>query len=223
MYSKRVQKGNDIMSMKIYFDLDGTVVDSMWVWPAVDVEFLGQHGLELPDDLQQELDGKSFYESAVHIKKRFGLEETEEELMDIWNKMAMDRYVNEVKVKESVKEFLQVLKANGIKTGIASSNSAVLVEATLRANGVYEYFDSVHTANEVAKGKPSPDIYLLVAEDLQVKPENCLVFEDIVMGILAGKNAGMQTCAVYDDYSAYDDANKKKTADYYIHSYKELL
>lgn len=207
----------------VIFDLDGTVVDSMWVWPAVDVEFLGQHGLELPDDLQQELDGKSFYESAVHIKKRFGLEETEEELMDIWNKMAMDRYVNEVKVKESVKEFLQVLKANGIKTGIASSNSAVLVEATLRANGVYEYFDSVHTANEVAKGKPSPDIYLLVAEDLQVKPENCLVFEDIVMGILAGKNAGMQTCAVYDDYSAYDDANKKKTADYYIHSYKELL
>ena len=207
----------------VIFDLDGTVVDSMWVWPAVDVEFLGQHGLELPDDLQQELDGKSFYESAVHIKKRFGLEETEEELMDIWNKMAMDRYVNEVKVKESVKEFLQVLKANGIKTGIASSNSAVLVEATLRANGVYEYFDSVHTANEVAKGKPSPDIYLLVAEDLQVKPENCLVFEDIVMGILAGKNAGMQTCAVYDDYSAYDDANKKKSADYYIHSYKELL
>lgn len=207
----------------VIFDLDGTVVDSMWVWPAVDVEFLGQHGLELPDDLQQELDGKSFYESAVHIKKRFGLEETEEELMDIWNKMAMDRYVNEVKVKESVKEFLQVLKANGIKTGIASSNSAVLVEATLRANGVYEYFDSVHTANEVAKGKPSPDIYLLVAEDLQVKPENCLVFEDIVMGILAGKNAGMQTCAVYDEYSAYDDANKKKTADYYIHSYKELL
>lgn len=207
----------------VIFDLDGTVVDSMWVWPAVDVEFLGQHGLELPDDLQQELDGKSFYESAVYIKKRFGLEETEEELMDIWNKMAMDRYVNEVKVKESVKEFLQVLKANGIKTGIASSNSAVLVEATLRSNGVYEYFDSVHTANEVAKGKPSPDIYLLVAEDLQVKPENCLVFEDIVMGILAGKNAGMQTCAVYDEYSAYDDVNKKETADYYIHSYKELL
>ena len=207
----------------VIFDLDGTVVDSMWVWPAVDVEFLGQHGLELPDDLQQELDGKSFYESAVHIKKRLGLDETEEELMDIWNKMAMDRYVNEVKVKESVKEFLQVLKANGIKTGIASSNSAVLVDATLRANGVYEYFDSVHTANEVAKGKPSPDIYLLVAEDLQVKPENCLVFEDIVMGILAGKNAGMQTCAVYDEYSAYDDANKKETADYYIHSYKDLL
>lgn len=207
----------------VIFDLDGTVVDSMWVWPAVDVEFLGQHGLELPDDLQQELDGKSFYESAVHIKRRFGLEESEEELMDIWNKMAMNRYVHEVKVKESVKEFLQTLKANGIKTGIASSNSGVLVEATLRANGVYEYFDSVHTANEVAKGKPSPDIYLLVAKDLQVKPENCLVFEDIVMGILAGKNAGMQTCAVYDEYSAYDDENKKKTADYYIHSYKELL
>ena len=207
----------------VIFDLDGTVVDSMWVWPEVDIEFLGQRGIELPDDLQMALDGKSFYESAVYMKKRFGLEESEEELMDIWNHMAMDMYVNKVKAKEYVEEFLIELIQNGIKTGIASSNSEVLVKATLRANGILDCFDSVHTANEVAKGKPSPDIYLLVAEDLKVKPENCLVFEDIVMGILAGKNAGMKTCAIYDEYSAYDDERKRETADYYIHSYKELL
>lgn len=207
----------------VIFDLDGTVVDSMWVWPKVDIEFLGQRGMELPEDLQTALDGKSFYESAVYMKRRFRLEESEEELMDIWNHMAMDMYVHKVKTKEYVETFLKDLKQKGIKTGIASSNSHVLVEATLRSNGILEYFDSVHTANEVAQGKPFPDIYLLVANDLQVKPENCLIFEDIVMGILAGKNAGMETCAIYDSYSAYDDERKRETADYYIHSYKELL
>lgn len=207
----------------VIFDLDGTVVDSMWVWPEIDIEFLGERGIALPDDLQTELDGKSFSESAVHIKNRFQLPESPEELMTIWNKMAMDCYVNKVKLKPGVETFLKQLKKSGIKTGIASSNSHVLVEATLHANGVLKYFDSVHTADEVGKGKPSPDIYLLVAKDLDVKLESCLVFEDIVMGVLAGKNAGMETCAVYDKYSKEQDIEKKKLADYYIHDYSELM
>lgn len=206
----------------VIFDLDGTIVDSMWVWPQVDIEFLGQHGYELPDDLQRELDGKSFYECAVYIRNRFHLQETEEELMYIWNEMALEMYSTQVKVKPGVEAFLKKIKAAGIKTGIASSNSHVLVEAALNGNGILKYFDSIHTANEVGKGKPAPDIYLLVAEDLGVKPENCLVFEDIVVGIQAGKNAGMETCAVYDEASKEDDEEKKKTADYYIKDYKEL-
>lgn len=100
----------------VIFDLDGTVVDSMWVWPEVDIEFLGQRGMELPEDLQTALDGKSFYESAVYMKQRFCLEESEEELMDIWNHMAMDMYVHKVKTKEYVEAFLKDLKQKGIKT-----------------------------------------------------------------------------------------------------------
>ena len=207
----------------VIFDLDGTVVDSMWVWPEVDIEFLGQRGIELPDDLQMALDGKSFYESAVYMKKRFGLEESEEELMDIWNHMAEDKYAKEVPLKKGVKEFLQKLKEEGIKTGVASSNSIFLIETTLKANGVFEYFDSIHSANEVAKGKPAPDIYELVAKELKVQPKDCLVFEDIVMGIMAGKNAQMDTCAVYDEHSAQATEEKKKLADHYIMDYTELL
>ena len=83
-------------------------------------------------------------------------------------------------------------------------------------------FDSVHTSCEVETGKPSPDIYLLVAEDLGVDPSRCLVFEDVPNGILAGKNAGMRTCAVYDQYSRDQEDKKKEMADYYIDSYMEL-
>ena len=72
------------------------------------------------------------------------------------------------------------------------------------------------------QGKPAPDIYLLVAEELDVKPERCLVFEDVPMGILAGKNAGMRTCAVDDEFSRAQDEKKRSMADYYIHNYDEL-
>lgn len=79
------------------------------------------------------------------------------------------------------------------------------------------------TACEVAHGKPAPDIYLAVAECLQVQPEKCLVFEDIIPGIMAGKNAGMKVCAVEDEYSAHDRAAKQKLADYYIEDFYGLF
>lgn len=207
----------------VIFDLDGTLVDSMWIWKSVDIDFFGERGVELPDDLQGALDGMSFRETAAYMKNRFGFVETVDELMVIWNEMAHKKYQYEAPLKEGVLEFLKALKEKDIKVGIASSNSEFLVRTVLESHGVLEYFDSIHTANEVEKGKPAPDIYLLVAKDLQVKPEHCLIFEDIVHGIMAGKNAGMKTCAIYDHYSKEDDEKKQELADYYITDYKELL
>ena len=207
----------------VIFDLDGTLVDSMWMWRQIDIEFLGERGIALPEDLQQKIEGMSFRETAVYMQERFQLKETAEELMDIWNKMAFEKYKNEVPLKRGIQKFLEHLKENQIKMGIATSNSPLLVETVLKAQGIFEYFDSIHTANEVEKGKPAPDIYLLVAKDLGVEPEKCLIFEDIVQGIMAGKNAGMTTCAIYDDYSKDDDENKRATADYYIEDYEQII
>ena len=78
------------------------------------------------------------------------------------------------------------------------------------------------TACEVAKGKPAPDIYLAVAKQVGIEPEKCLVFEDIEMGILAGKNAGMEVCAVEDEFSMDQTDLKKQLADYYIQDYFEV-
>ena len=86
-----------------------------------------------------------------------------------------------------------------------------------------QYLDSVHTCCDVERGKPNPDIYLLVAEELHVKPENCLVFEDIPKGILAGKRAGMRTCAVEDEFSRDYIEEKRQLADYYIQNYYDVL
>ena len=207
----------------VIFDLDGTLVDSMWMWKDIDIEYLGRFGIELPSDLQDKIEGMSYSETAVYFKERFQLPCTLDEIKKTWEEMAYEKYAHQVPLKAGAGAFLKALKQKGIRTGIATSNGKNLVEAVINAHGLDTYIDVIRTACEVAKGKPAPDIYLKVAEDLSVEPENCLVFEDVPMGILAGKHAGMKVCAVEDAHSKDKLEEKKKLADYFIHEFDEIF
>ncbi len=207
----------------VIFDLDGTVVDSMWMWEAIDIEYLARFGIPLPTDLQKKISGMSFSETAVYFKETFGIPDSLDEIKADWNDMAMYKYCHEVPLKPGVLPFLQELKKRGIKTGIATSNSKELAMAVLEVLELRQYFDEVHMSCEVKTGKPAPDIYLLVAECLKEKPEHCLVFEDISEGILAGKAAGMKVCGVEDAFSAKYREEKKELSDYYISDYSEIV
>lgn len=206
-----------------FFDMDGTIIDSMWMWKDIDIEFLGNRGIKLPLDLQQRIEGKSFSETACFFKEEFKLTETVDEIKSIWNSMAMDKYRNEVPLKKGVLDFLKYLKKNNIRTGIATSNSYELARCGLDSLNITDYFDTIITSCFVGVGKPAPDIYLKCASDCKVSPDRCLVFEDIPVGILAGHNAGMKVCAVYDDYSMDVDDIKRKEADYYINNFTEVF
>lgn len=206
----------------VIFDLDGTLVDSMGLWRDIDIEFLSARGIEYKDDLQEKIEGMSFTETAVFCKGYYKLTESVEELKEIWNQMAEDKYRYEVQLKPGVMEFLEELKRRGIKMGIATSNSKELIAAVNEAYHFDRYISCVVTSCSVNRGKPAPDVYLEAARQLSVLPEECLVFEDIVKGIEAGKNAGMLVCAVEDSFSAEQRERKKAISDYYIESYDEI-
>ena len=205
------------------FDLDGTLVDSMWMWETIDREFLGARGIEVPEDLQECIEGKSYTETAEYFVRRFQLKESAETLKEIWNKMALEAYENRVSVKPGAMDFLKTLKKEGIPCGIATSNSRILAEAVLKAQGIAPYFQSVRTACEVAAGKPAPDIYLKVAEDLGASPERCVAFEDVPAGTRAARAAGMKVYAVEDAFSAQAAEEKARLADGCIRNYQDLL
>ena len=207
----------------VIFDLDGTLVDSMWMWKAIDIEYLGRFGIEFPMDLQSSIEGMSFSETAVYFKERFKLPDSLDQIKSDWNRMAWDKYFNEVPLKEGVREFLDYLRSKNIPAGIATSNSRELVNLIVNKHSISEYFKTIRTSCEVDKGKPSPDIYLLVAEDLMVEPVKCLVFEDVIQGIMAGKNANMRVCAVHDEFSKDDEKKKIRLSDYYIRSMRDIL
>ncbi|MGI6588940.1 MAG: HAD family hydrolase [Peptococcia bacterium] len=105
---------------------------------------------------------------------------------------------------------------------MATSNTRKLTEVVLRNNGVYDYFEVIKTGDEVERDKNFPDIYLLCAEELQLEPEQCVVFEDILPGILSAKAAGMRTVGVYDQYSKHEWAGIKAHAALCILSFEEL-
>ena len=207
----------------IIFGLDGTMVDSMWMWRGIDNEVMDAHGLEMTDDLETAIEGMSFRETAEYFVRTYPLQETVEELMDIWVQMAIDKYQNEVPVKPGLILFLQEMKKRGIRMGIATSNARILLDAVADAHGFYDYMDGMLTANEVKRGKPAPDVFLAVAEKIGIAPADCLVFEDIPQGIRAGLAAGMKVCAVFDEYSKAQEAEKRTLAHYYIDSYDQVL
>ncbi len=207
----------------VIFDMDGTLIDSMWIWPAIDVDYLAKYNLVEPENFHDDMEGMSYTEVAQFFKKSFPtLTCTQQEIMDEWTEMAHERYMNEAPLKEGVHDFIIEMKRQGKKIGIATSNGRILTEDTLEALGVTELFDVVRTACEVAKGKPAPDVYLLVAKEMGVDPERCLVFEDVPMGIMAGKNAGMKVCAVDDEFSRCQEEKKRRLADYYLYSYDDI-
>ena len=74
----------------VIFDLDGTLVDSMWMWEDIDIEYLGRYGLSCPEDLQKAIEGMSFTETAVYFKERFGLPDSIVEIKEAWIAMSLE-------------------------------------------------------------------------------------------------------------------------------------
>ena len=228
----RALKGEEVSSLEnsspltgkkaFLFDLDGTLVDSMWMWGAIDVEYLGKFGLTCPPDLQKAIEGMSFSETAAYFKKRFALEASLEEIKADWISMSIEKYRSQVPPKPGTEAFLSWAAKQNIKMAVCTSNGREMVDAVLSSLNLARYFDCIITGCEVAAGKPSPDIYLEAARRMKVSPEECAVFEDVPAGILAGKRAGMEVFAVEDEYSLGMEEKKRALSDFYIRDYREL-
>jgi len=207
----------------VIFDVDGTLIDSMWIWKQVDIEFLGKRGIPLPERLQMEIEGMSYSETAVYFKERFNLPESLEEIKEEWRLMAEDYYKWHIQLKSGAKDFLKLLYDKGLTLGIATSNSRELVDCMLANHGIRKYFSNIRTSCEVEKGKPYPDVYLKVAEDMGIDPCRCLVFEDTLSGVMAAKSAGMRVFAMADEISLESKDKLIELAEGYIHSFNEVM
>lgn len=214
----------ELLSIKaVLFDLDGTLVDSMWMWKEIDIEYLARYGWEYPEDLQQSIEGMSFDETARYFKKRFNIPDSIEEISKCWNEMAYEKYAHVVDLKPGAYEFLDYLKSKDIKMGVSTSNSRILAEAVLNNRKVKDYFGAILTGDECGHGKPEPDVFLNTAKALGISNTKCLVFEDIPAGIIAGKRAGMKTVAVKDEFSDHLWDRKSELSDYQISDYWEIM
>lgn len=205
------------------FDLDGTVLDSSWVWDKVDIKFLGDRGFQVPDDYVEAISPLGAERAAVYTIERFGLNEDPQDVVREWLNMAKKEYEDEVVCKPFAKEYIKSLYDKGVKLAVATSSDRQLFMATLEREGILKFFSHIVTVNEVDRGKGYPDIYEKAAERIKINPHRCVVFEDILTGVQGARMGEFKVVAVYDEKSEHNKEKIKKIADYYIENFKELL
>ena len=186
------------------FDLDGTLLDSMYVWHRVDELFFARRGMELPEDYSRAVASLGFRRTAVYTKERFGLPESLEQIMDEWSRDAQAEYAERVPLKEGSREFLERLRERGVRLCVVTALCREMYEPCLARNGVLDLFEFVLTADQAADGnKKDGSLYRMAAERLGVSPEDCAVFEDIPEAVLGAKKAGMRVFCVIDPHSTH--------------------
>ena len=205
------------------FDLDGTLLDSSWVWEKVDEKFLGDRGFQVPDDYVDEISPLGAERAAVYTIERFGLNEDKDDIVREWIEMAKKEYATEVVCKPYAKEFLEELHKLNIKMAVATSSDRELFMKTLEREGILKYFQKIVTVDEVERGKGYPDIYEEAARRIKVNPHKCLVFEDILAGVTGASLGEFNVVAVFDEKSKHNWEKIKSISTYSINDYKELL
>jgi len=208
--------------MKAYlFDLDGTIFESMDIWGQVDIAFCKKHNLTHEVNYADVVLSMYFEEAAAYTKTRFNLSQTPDEIVEEWLSMAAEAY-EKVQLKPGAKEYLMILATKGHKLAVATSLPTQLLEPTLKRHGIYDIFDAICTAKEVGCGKSKPDIFILAANKLGVKPEDCLLFDDLFAAVKSAKSIGMKVCAVYDKTSHKDWDAICALADYAITDFNSM-
>ena len=179
------------------FDLDGTVLDSLWVWRRVDERFFAARGLTVPENYTRMIAGMSFSETAAYTVKLCGTGETLEAVEAEWLRLAADEYARDVGLVPGARDFLRQLKRAGVRLAAATANRLALIEPALERLGIRELFDAILTNADIGdRNKSDGALFRLAAERLGVAAGACVVFEDALEGIRGARAAGMGACAV---------------------------
>ncbi len=182
------------------FDLDGTLLDSGYVWRDVDRRFFADRGVEIDHaEYARAVQGMSFREAAEYTVRRFGLDESAEAVMDVWMRMTREEYAQHVALKPGARDYLRLLRRKGVKLAVVTANRPELFMSTLERTGVAELFDAFCTSADVGHTSKSDGmLYRHAARLLGVDPADCAVFEDVLDGVAGARRAGMRAYAVRD-------------------------
>ena len=197
------------------FDLDGTLLDSMFIWDTIGEEYLRSLGKEPHEDLKETFMTLTLEEAAEYYREHYGVTLSVKEIVDGVNAMVEQTYRTKVTLKPGISEYLAWLKENGVRMCVATVTDRYLVEETLDRLGVRHYFSEIFTCAEVGFGKDKPIIYQKALEHLGTEKSDTYVFEDLPFALNTAKTDGFPTVGIYDRHEAHQD-ELKELADYYV-------
>lgn len=179
----------------VLFDLDGVIVDTEQVWDDVREQLVRERGGRWHDGAQAAMMGMSSPEWSSYMHDALGMTESPEELNDEMVRRMLARYRDDLPLIDGAVEAVRRLAAE-FPLAVASSSNRLLIEAVLEGAGIADRFRVVVSSEEVARGKPAPDVYLEAARRLEVAPARCAAVEDSSNGIRSAHAAGMRVLAL---------------------------
>jgi HAD superfamily hydrolase (TIGR01509 family) len=212
------------MSLPFYaviFDLDGVLADSEPWWNQIDTKLLAEHGVSYRGEYHRNVLGVSYRIAVEFYKNAFHISASVEELIRRRGEIAIDFFANRVGLFPSAKTTLEQLREMKLPLAICTSSVSASAHPLIDRTGIRRFFSVVVTGDEVQQGKPHPDIYLRVAKKLSISSEACLVIEDSVAGIAAGKAANMRVAAI-PDARFVDPREYEMKADHVLGSLSEI-
>jgi HAD superfamily hydrolase (TIGR01509 family) len=191
----------------VVFDMDGVLVDTEHLWDEVREELTEEWGGRYTPEAQEAMMGMSSLEWSRYLHETVGLRESPEVINDEVVKRMLRRYATELPVVPGAVEAVRRLAAAGLRLALASSSNRELIDAVLDRLELTSLFEATVSSEEVARGKPAPDVYLEAARRLGLEPGRCVAIEDSASGIRAAHAAGMRVIAYPNrHYPPADDA-----------------
>lgn len=225
----------------VIFDLDGTLLDTVGLWNEIDRELISTFGTQPAPDLKtiqterdriinDTQDAHPYITYCEYLKVRYATPLDAQSLYDERYRIADDFLVNRVDYKPSAPEFLKTLKARGLKLAVASTTRGKNVEIYRTKNHRIlekapfdEMFEVVYSRNDAERIKPDPEIHLRLMREFNVTPQECLIFEDSLVGVQAAQAAGIKCAVIYDQYSDDDRDELDRLADYRFDDFGRAL
>jgi beta-phosphoglucomutase len=203
----------------VIFDLDGTLLDNNEVHFKAWKKYLKDSGMEISDeDFKKNISGRTNKDAVDHI---YNKKMTEEEASKYYLKkeeIYREMYRRDIAPIAGLRDFLKDLDRHNIMMAIATSGIQVNIDFMFEHIPIKKYFKKVISSVDITKGKPDPEIFLKTSEALEIAPENCVVFEDSIAGVKAGKSAGMRVVALTTTHTA----EELKEADLVMRDYTEI-
>ena len=204
------------------FDVDGTLLDSMFIWDTIGETYLRSIGYQPKENLNETFKNMSLRQAARYYQTEYGVTLSIDQIMDGVNAMLERYYRFEVPLKPGVAELLERLRQSGVKLCIATATDRHLVEAALDRCGVLSCFGEIFTCNEVGHGKDEPDIFEASLRFLGTRREETLVFDDALYAVRTAKEAGFLVAAVYDSHER-SQAEVRARSDLYLEDLTQLV
>lgn len=197
----------------VIFDMDGVLIDSEKFWKQAESEIFGSLGVNVSDEFTEFTKSMTTREVTQFWYERFPWSDLTHQSVE---ERVLQRVIELIKTEnceiKGISTFIRSLKKSGYKIALATNSPAIIIPVVLNKLEIHKYFDAVTSADEVSKGKPDPEIYLLTSKKLQINPSECFVIEDSCSGIIAAKSASMKVAA----FTNNKKNNLQQATDYVI-------